>query len=59
MRVSACCGRIQNAVSDDHVFALVLMHTMTASLQGAAYSLVFAIDRQTLRSLTPTNIKVS
>ena len=46
-------------MSDDHVFALVLMHTMTASLQGAAYSLVFAIDRQTLRSLTPTNIKVS
>ena len=56
--MSARCGRIQNAVSDGHIFALVLMHSMTASLQGAAYSLVFAIDRQTLRSMTPTNIKV-
>ncbi|KAK7090250.1 hypothetical protein V1264_010072 [Littorina saxatilis] len=35
------------------------MHSMTASLQGAAYSLVFAIDKQTLSSLTPTNIKLA
>ena len=34
------------------------MMIMMTSLQGAANSLVFAIDTQTLISWTPTNIKV-
>ncbi|KAK7477161.1 hypothetical protein BaRGS_00031647 [Batillaria attramentaria] len=52
-------NRIQNATSDHHIFALVLLHAISATLQGAAYSLVFAIDRETLRSLTPAQIKAA
>ncbi|KAL8616228.1 hypothetical protein ACOMHN_058345 [Nucella lapillus] len=53
-------NRIHNAAADgDHELALVLLHTMSASVQGAAYALVFTIDRDTLRSLTYNKIKAA
>ncbi|XP_076453692.1 uncharacterized protein LOC143288909 [Babylonia areolata] len=54
-------NRIHNAVSlgGQHELGLVLLHAITASAQGAAYSLIFAIDPDTLRSLTPRQIKVA
>ena len=37
------------------MMTMAMMIIMMTPLQGVSNSLVFAIDRQTLRSLTPTN----
>lgn len=53
-------NRIQNAAApDDPVFALVILAALTAPLHGAMNAIVFGMDRETLRKLTPTQIKVA
>uniref|UniRef100_K1PUK6 G protein-coupled receptor GPR1/2/3 C-terminal domain-containing protein n=1 Tax=Magallana gigas TaxID=29159 RepID=K1PUK6_MAGGI len=53
-------NRIQNAAApDDPVFALVILAALTAPLHGAMNAIVFGMDRETLRKLTPTQIKMA
>lgn len=53
------CGRIQNAFAPhNHVFALVVLACLSAPLHGALNALVFGMDRETLKKLTPMQIMV-
>ncbi|KAI0217313.1 hypothetical protein LSAT2_030832 [Lamellibrachia satsuma] len=50
-------NRIQNAVSDESVFFLVLMHVLCSPLQGALNAIVFGLDKDTRSRLTISQIK--
>lgn len=53
-------NRIQNATDVNHpVFALVLLASISAPLHGALNAIVFGLDRETRRRLTPSQIKVA
>ncbi|KAL4220149.1 hypothetical protein ACF0H5_020561 [Mactra antiquata] len=53
-------NRIQNAVDvSNPVFALVLLASISSPSQGAINAVVFGMDRETFRRLTPSNIKVA
>ncbi|PVD18342.1 hypothetical protein C0Q70_20891 [Pomacea canaliculata] len=50
-------NRIQNAFAPhNHVFALVVLACLSAPLHGALNALVFGMDRETLKKLTPMQI---
>ncbi|XP_062606292.1 uncharacterized protein LOC134268109 [Saccostrea cucullata] len=58
--VFSLIDRIQNAASPgEPVFALVILAALTAPLHGAMNAIVFGMDRETLRRLTPTQIKMA
>ncbi|XP_005100358.1 cyclic AMP receptor-like protein A [Aplysia californica] len=58
--VFSLINRIQNAISPDyHVFALVLLATMTSPLQGALNAIAFGIDKEILFKLRPSEILVA
>ncbi|XP_064614851.1 cyclic AMP receptor-like protein A isoform X1 [Liolophura sinensis] len=53
-------NRIQNAVDhENHVFALVLLASISAPLHGALNAIVFGMDKDTTARLTPSQIKVA
>ncbi|KAK3589962.1 hypothetical protein CHS0354_034987 [Potamilus streckersoni] len=53
-------NRIQNAIDPSHaVFPLVLLASITVPLHGALNALVFGMDRETLKRLTPLHIKMA
>ncbi|XP_053403699.1 uncharacterized protein LOC123556016 isoform X1 [Mercenaria mercenaria] len=53
-------NRIQNAVNSGHpVFALVLLASISSPSQGAINAVVFGLDRETFRRLTPSQIKMA
>ncbi|ESO98882.1 hypothetical protein LOTGIDRAFT_158835 [Lottia gigantea] len=53
-------NRIQNAISPhNHVFALVLLASIFAPLHGALIAVVFGMDIETIKRLTPRQIMVA
>ncbi|XP_025079292.1 cyclic AMP receptor-like protein A isoform X2 [Pomacea canaliculata] len=53
-------NRIQNAFAPhNHVFALVVLACLSAPLHGALNALVFGMDRETLKKLTPMQIMIA
>ncbi|XP_048247317.1 G-protein coupled receptor 1-like isoform X2 [Haliotis rufescens] len=53
-------NRIQNAISPHyHVFALVLLASISAPLHGALNAIVFGMDKETLHKLKPAQIRVA
>ncbi|XP_070537843.1 cyclic AMP receptor-like protein A isoform X2 [Ptychodera flava] len=52
-------NRIQNAVSNDPIFALVILHALTSPLQGAVNAIVYGLDKETRSRLTWTQIKMA
>ncbi|KAK6167290.1 hypothetical protein SNE40_021357 [Patella caerulea] len=53
-------NRIQNAISPDyHLFWLVLLASISAPLHGALNAVVFGMDIETLKRLSPAQIRVA
>ncbi|XP_052783823.1 cyclic AMP receptor-like protein A isoform X2 [Mya arenaria] len=53
-------NRIQNAVDAEHpVFALMILQAIFGPSQGFLNAIVFAMDRETFRRLTPSQIKLA
>ncbi|XP_048247318.1 cyclic AMP receptor-like protein A isoform X3 [Haliotis rufescens] len=53
-------NRIQNAISPHyHVFALVLLASISAPLHGALNAIVFGMDKETLHKLKPAQIRLA
>ncbi|GFO25387.1 cyclic amp receptor-like protein a [Plakobranchus ocellatus] len=51
---------LQNALSPNHrVFALVLLASISAPLHGALNAIVFGLDKDTLKKLRPSEIKLA
>nr|KAG5692319.1 hypothetical protein BaRGS_009529 [Batillaria attramentaria] len=51
-------NRIQNAFDpEDQIFWLVVIASLSAPLHGALNALVFGMDKDTLKKLTPSQIK--
>ena len=51
--------RIQNAVTNDEaIFVLWVLHAISSPLQGFFNSVAFALDKETLSRLNPTQMKV-
>lgn len=52
-------NRIQNAVNHQPIFALWVLHVLSSPLHGAVNAIVFGMDRETMKRLTPTQIKLA
>ncbi|KAL8616226.1 hypothetical protein ACOMHN_058343 [Nucella lapillus] len=53
-------NRINNAINPGHdVFWLVVMASLSAPLHGVMNAIVFGMDRETMKKLTPSQIKVA
>ncbi|KAK7477158.1 hypothetical protein BaRGS_00031644 [Batillaria attramentaria] len=53
-------NRIQNAFDpEDQIFWLVVIASLSAPLHGALNALVFGMDKDTLKKLTPSQIKMA
>ena len=58
LNVFPSINRIQNAVAKDSpVFALYVLHSISSSLLGAGCTLIFVVNRDTLRELKWSNFK--
>lgn len=52
-------NRIQNAINHQPVFVLYLLHIISSPLHGAMNAIVFGMDKETMKRLTPSQIKLA
>jgi hypothetical protein len=52
-------NRIQNSISEEPMFELVLLHVLTSPLQGFLNAVVFGLDKDTRSHLKPAQLRMA